>query len=406
LIDLDDFKDINDTLGHDAGDALLKETAARLSLTTRDRDTVARLGGDEFAVLVAEPLKWSHATSLAESIIKKLRQPFHYAGRSLVSRASIGVALFPDHDSAPVELMKDADIALYRAKAEGRGRVVMYSPEMRAAAEQRLALGRDVREALSGNQIVPFYQPKICLSTGRIVGVEALARWQHPEKGILTPGVFGAVFDDPELATAIGKRLIGKIASDMRRWLDRGINFGRVAFNLSSVEFSQADLADEILRILKLVKVPAEHLEVEVTERVLLDGRSGLVSETLDKFHRQGVQIALDDFGTGYASLTHLKQFPVDHIKIDHSFIAGLEHDENDAAIVAAVVSLGRSLGLQVTAEGVEKEGQARLLREMGCHNSQGYYFAKPMAPSHIAELLCTWPERKDVGFKEAGDKV
>jgi diguanylate cyclase (GGDEF)-like protein/PAS domain S-box-containing protein len=385
LIDLDDFKDVNDTLGHDAGDALLKETAARLSMMTRDCDTVARLGGDEFAVLLVEPFRLNHATGLAESMIKRLRQPYSYAGRALVSRASIGVAAFPDHDSEPVELMKDADIALFRAKAEGRNRVMAYSPAMRASTEQRLTLGREVREAISRDCIVPFYQPKVCLSTGRIIGVEALARWRHPTKGILTPDTFGAAFDDPELATAIGKRLIGKIASDMRRWLDAGINPGRVGVNLSCAEFSQPDLAEDILRILALVKVPTDHFEIEVTEKVLLEGRSDSVSATLEKFQRHGVQIALDDFGTGYASLTHLKRFPVHHIKIDRTFVFDLEQDAGDEAIVAAVIGLGRSLNIQVTAEGVETEGQAQRLRELGCNNAQGYLFAKPMAVSEIS---------------------
>jgi len=395
LIDLDDFKDVNDTLGHDAGDTLLKETARRLSMMVREQDTVARLGGDEFAVLLKGPLKPNHATDLGERILKKLRQPFAYAGRAIVSRASIGIAGFPDHDSAPAELMKDADIALYRAKAAGRGRVATYSPEMRSLMEHRFALGRDIREALARNQIVPFYQPKVCLATGRIVGLEALARWQHPEKGILAPDVFGSIFDDTELAPAVGKRLIGKIASDMRWWLDRGIDFGRVAFNLSCVAFNEPDLADEVLRILNLVKVPSKRVEIEVTEKVLLDARSGLVSETLKKFHQNGVQIALDDFGTGYASLTHLKRFPVDHIKIDHSFVADLELDENNAAIITAVISLGNSLGLQVTAEGVETEGQMRRLQEMGCHNAQGYFYARPMAAPQITELLKFWSDEK-----------
>nr|WP_255726670.1 EAL domain-containing protein [Microvirga sp. ACRRW] len=395
MIDLDDFKDVNDTLGHDAGDMLLKETAARLTKMMREQDTVVRLGGDEFAVLLVEPSKVNHAVGLGESIIKKLRQPFLYAGRTLMSRASIGVATFPDHDAEPAELLKDADIALYRAKAEGRGRVVTYSPEMRQVTEQRLALGRDVREAISRNEFVPFYQPKICLATGRIVGLEALARWQHPNKGILTPATFGAVFDDPELAPLLGKRLIGRMASDMRRWLDGGYDFGRVAFNLSSMEFNQPNLADDVLRILNLVKVPAKHLEIEVTERVLLDGQFGLVAETLEQFHWQGVQIALDDFGTGYASLTHLKHFPVDHIKIDHSFIADLEQDEDDAAIVAAVIGLGHSLGLHVTAEGVETEGQVQRLRRMGCHSAQGYFYAKPMNASDITALLEARAEKR-----------
>jgi diguanylate cyclase (GGDEF)-like protein/PAS domain S-box-containing protein len=388
LIDLDDFKDVNDTLGHDAGDALLKETAARLAEMMRGCDMVARLGGDEFAVLVVEPLQLSHAINLADTITEGIRQPFTYEGRMIVSRASIGIAAFPDHDTNPVELMKDADIALYRAKGEGRARVVTYSPEMRAAAEQRLTLGRDIREAISRDQILPFYQPKVCLTTGRIVGFEALARWQHPANGLLTPAIFGAAFDDPEVANAIGKRLIGKIASDMRSWMKAGLDPGRVAVNMSSAEFSQPDLAEEVLRILDLVKVPTRHFEIEVTEKVLLEGRSGLVSATLETFRKRGVQIALDDFGTGYASLTHLKQFPVDHIKIDQSFVRDLEKASDDAAIVEAVIGLGKSLNLHVTAEGVETEGQVQRLREMGCHAAQGYFYAKPIEAGDVARLL------------------
>lgn len=388
LIDLDDFKDVNDSLGHDAGDALLTETAARLSEMMRDCDTMARLGGDEFAVIVVEPLKLSNALNLAETIIKRIRQPFIYEGRTILSRASIGVAAYPDHDSEPTELVKDADIALYRAKAEGRGRVVAYSPLMRAAAEQRLALVREVREAVTRDEFIPFYQPKVCLGTGGIIGLEALARWQHPEKGLLTPATFGEAFDDPELATVLSKRLIGKVVSDIKRWLDAGLNPGRVAVNLASSEFDEPELADDILRLLTLAKVPTRHFEVEVTERVLLDGRSDQVAATLGELRRHGVQIALDDFGTGYASLTHLKQFPVDHIKIDRSFVQDLGSDDGNAAIVSAVVGLGKSLGLKVTAEGIETKGQLHLLREMGCHNGQGYLFGKPMPVSRATRLI------------------
>jgi diguanylate cyclase (GGDEF)-like protein len=388
LIDLDNFKDVNDSLGHAAGDALLKETAARLSGMMRECDTVARLGGDEFAVIVVEPLKVGNATSLADNIIHRIRQPFAHEGRIIVSRASIGVAAFPEHDSASAELLKDADIALYRAKAEGRGRVVTYSATMRAAAEQRLSLLKEVKDALRREEVIPFYQPKVCLSTGRTVGLEALARWQHPSKGLLTPATFGLAFDDPELAVVLNKRLIGKIVSDIRKWLIAGIDPGRVAINFSSSEFSHPDLANNVLQVLALAKVPAKHLEIEVTEKVLLEGRSGMVSKTLEKFRGHGVQIALDDFGTGYASLTHLKQFPVSHIKIDQSFVRDLECDPEDRAIVEAVIGLAKSLSLQITAEGVETEGQARELREMGCHNAQGYLFARPMAAARVAEFL------------------
>jgi diguanylate cyclase (GGDEF)-like protein/PAS domain S-box-containing protein len=389
LIDLDDFKDVNDSFGHDAGDALLKETARRLSKMVTARDTAARLGGDEFAVLLRDPSLLDQGVAFAESMIKSLNQPlFSYAGQSIATRASIGMAVYPDHAAEPAELLKDADIALYRSKAAGRNCVTMYAPEMRAVTAKRITLRREMREALSQDQIVPYYQPQVCLATGAIVGFEALARWHHPTQGLLTPSTFGAVFDDVELATLVGQRLIGTIAADMRKWLSSGLSFGRVAVNLSHVEFAQPGFADDFLRALDASQVPAEHVEVEITEKVLLDGRLDAVSSVLKTLCDQGVKIALDDFGTGYASLTHLKRFPVDHIKIDQSFVQDIEHDPDDEAIVAALVGLGRSLKLQVTAEGVETTGQAQRLREMGCEYAQGYYFAQPVAGIEVPDLI------------------
>jgi EAL domain-containing protein (putative c-di-GMP-specific phosphodiesterase class I) len=245
-----------------------------------------------------------------------------------------------------------------------------------------------VREALSRGEIVPYYQPKVCLSTGKIIGFEALARWQHPSKGILTPAYFGAIFDEPEPATEMGRHLMARIASDMRLWLDAGLDPGQIAVNLSAAEFIQPDLADYILHLLDEKSIPTKNFEVEVTETVLLGRRSEVAATILEQLHQQGVLIALDDFGTGYASLTHLKQFPVDHVKIDRSFVADLEQDAEDEAIVAAVVSLGRSLNLQVTAEGVETEGQAQRLRALGCHNAQGYFYAKPMNAADVSAFL------------------
>ncbi len=326
-------------------------------------------------------------------MIKTLNQPFSYAGQSIASRASVGMAVYPDHDGEPAELLKDADIALYRSKAEGRNRVTLYGPEMRAATVQRIALRREMRAAISGDQIVPYYQPKVCLATGAIVGFEALARWQHLTQGLLTPSTFGAAFDDAELATSVGRHLIGKIAADMRTWLNSGVNFGRVAVNLSHAEFTQPCFADDFLRVLDGAQVPAEHLEVEITEKVLLDGRADAVSSALETFRSQGIRIALDDFGTGFASLTHLKRFPVNHLKIDQSFVREIEQDSDDEAIVTAVIGLGRSLNLQITAEGVETVGQAQRLREMGCGYAQGYYFAGPMAGVEVPDLISTWRE-------------
>jgi EAL domain-containing protein (putative c-di-GMP-specific phosphodiesterase class I) len=297
----------------------------------------------------------------------------------------------PDHAAEPAELLKDADIALYRSKAAGRNRVTMYASEMRAVTAQRITLRREMREALSQDQIVPYYQPQVCLATGVIVGFEALARWQHPTQGLLTPSIFGAAFDDVELATLVGHRLLDTITADMRNWLSSGLSFGRVAVNLSHAEFTQPGFADEFLRVLDGAQVPAEYVEVEITERVLLDGRLDAVSSVLKTFCDQGIKIALDDFGTGYASLTHLKRFPVDHIKIDRSFVQDLEQDPDDEAIIAAVIGLGRSLNLQITAEGVETTGQAQRLREMGCEYAQGYYFAQPMAGSDLPDLISRW---------------
>ncbi|WP_243374214.1 bifunctional diguanylate cyclase/phosphodiesterase [Microvirga solisilvae] len=396
LVDLDEFKDINDTLGHDAGDALLKETASRLSSMVRDCDTVARLGGDEFAILVVEPLKLENSTRLGSLILETLRQPFTYQKRTLVSRVSIGVAAYPDHDDEPAELMKDADIALYQAKAQGRHQVVTYSSTMRHLTEQRVSLGRSLRDAIFNHEIVPFYQPKISLDTGQVVGFEALARWHHPRRGILTPATFGAAFEDYELASEIGKLLMSRVATDLRQWLDDDLPIGRVALNLSPAEFIQPGMVDNMLRTLDWIKVSPKFLEVEVTETVLLGRNSDNVSKLLEQFRQHDIHIALDDFGTGYASLTHLKQFPVNHIKIDRSFVQNLENDPDDEAIIAAVIGLGKSLKLQVTAEGVETLGQAERLRKLGCDHVQGFFYARPIPACDIPHFLAKWRRKAE----------
>ncbi|AWM86790.1 EAL domain-containing protein [Microvirga sp. 17 mud 1-3] len=388
LIDFDHFKEINDALGHDAGDAFLRETAHRLKALMRDCDTVARFSGDEFAVLVVEPLRLEHASRLAGIMSEKLSEPFRYLGRAIASKASIGVAAFPEHDATPADLLKDADIALFEAKAQGRSRVVTYCPTLRSAVEQRVSLLEEVREILPKGQIVPFYQPKICLSSGAIIGFEVLARWRHPERGILSPDYFGAAFDDPRLAIALSESLLTKAVSDLRQWLDAGLDPGRVAFNLSACEFSQPGLTDHVFRILDAAQIPSENFEVEVTETVLLSQNAGSISATLNSFHSRGISVALDDFGTGYASLTHLKRFPVSHIKIDRGFVMNLEQDAGDKAIVEAIISLGRNLGMQITAEGVETLGQAQRLRELGCHNAQGYFYSKPVESGQVPDFL------------------
>jgi len=391
MLDLDDFKVVNDLLGHDAGDAVLREVAARLRSMTRDCDTVARFGGDEFGIILVEPLRLEHTIRYAERAIKRLRKPFLYAGRKLVTRTSIGVSAFPDHSADLVELMKASDIALYRAKALGRNRAAVYTPEMGCEIEQQAALRQDVRKALSKGQFVPYYQPKIDLLTQKIVGFEALARWLHPSRGILLPDVFGSVFDDLDLGSALGQQMLAKVVADMRQWLDSGVDFGAIAVNISSAEFSRSDLAGEILGILEASDVPPHRLEIEVTETVLLGKTAADAGTILRQLSDAGVQIALDDFGTGYGSLTHLKQFPVNHVKIDRSFVRDLEEDADDAAIIAAVIKLGQSLNLTVTAEGVEAPGQAQRLGALGCHNAQGFLYSKPITASQVPGFLRGW---------------
>ncbi len=394
MIDLDDFKDVNDSLGHDAGDALLKETAERLKAMSSENDLVARVGGDEFAMILVAPIGLDEATGFAELVVENLRKVFSYQGRVLTTKASIGLAAYPEHHRHPAELMKDADIALYRAKAEGRNRASVYTETARKVTERRLQILREVRAGLEADQFIPHYQPKVCLSTGRIIGFEALARWKHPSEGLRTPGYFGEAFADAEIAVALGKTIIRNVVSDIRAWLNKGLEFGHVAVNFSSAEFYDPFLAKHVLQFLEQGGVPANRLEVEVTETVLLGRSSETVLEILSHFHENGVKIALDDFGTGYASLSHLKQFPVDHIKIDQSFVRDLVSNKGDDAIVAAVIGLGENLGMEITAEGVETHDQADQLRKMGCDFAQGYLFAKPMAASRVPWLIRNWPGR------------
>jgi diguanylate cyclase (GGDEF)-like protein/PAS domain S-box-containing protein len=398
LIDLDHLRDVNDTLGHDIGDAVICEVAERLRDGLRPCDTLARLTGDEFALILVDPLRLPNAVQHADALVERLRQSLRIRDHSLTCRASIGVAACPDHHTDLRELLKDADIALSQAKARGGDRVVVFSAAMRVDALRRLRIAAEVRAALAAGQIAPYYQPKVCVTTGRIVGFEALARLRHPEKGLLTPGYFGSAFEDAELSTAIGDKILETAATDMRGWNARGLDFGRVAVNFAAAEFRKPDLAGMILDVLSRIGVPATQFEVEVTETVFLGAGAEAVPATLARLHACGVSIALDDFGTGFASLTHLKQFPVDHIKVDQSFVRDLEQDPDNAAIVAAVIGLGKSLGMKVTAEGVETMAQAQHLAAMGCDYAQGYFYAKPMAGARVPWLLKTWDPDAFVG--------
>jgi diguanylate cyclase (GGDEF)-like protein len=387
LVDLDDFKLVNDTHGHDAGDVMLMETAARLKAHVSDTDCAARLGGDEFAILLRDRTL-EQTIETAESITHDLQRSIEYNDFTLTTRASVGLSLYPNDGDHQADLLKNADLALYAAKSQGRSRVVLYTPEMRHELERRATTARDIHAAVREGKIVPYYQPKVCLSTGAVVAFEALARWNHPTRGLLTPAAFAVAFEEPELALLIGRSMLDQIAADLRSWLDQGLPCAPVALNLSTAEFREPGLAVSLLHTLAAAGVPASLLEIEVTETVFLGRASEHVATTLRHLRDAGVRIALDDFGTGYASLTHLKQFPVHDIKIDRAFIRDVHHNRDDSAIVSALITLGRSLGLTVVAEGVESENQAALLRGMGCHQAQGYLFARPSVASRVPYLL------------------
>ena len=398
LIDIDQFKDVNDTLGHDAGDALLIEAAGRLSCSVSEVDVVARLGGDEFIVLLSRIENPTDGLLVAQRVLAVLNKTFVYRRTSLSCRSSIGVAISPDHGTDPSTLLKNADIALYRAKSSGRGVAVEYNSRMQQATENRVQLAERVRLALQRGEFTPYYQPKVSLSTGAIVGFEALLRWRHPRKGLLGPQEFGQAFEDPHLALLMGERLLEVVMRDMRAWEASGCDFGHVAINVSSAEFARGELPERVLSALDAAGLPPERLTVEVTETVFLGRGNEVVRQSLRALNAAGVRIDLDDFGTGYASLTHLKQFPVDRIKIDRSFVHDIEHDIDDAAIVRAVIHLGRSLGIQTVAEGVENEAQAAYLRDNGCDHGQGYLYSQAMPASRVPGFIRNWSAERATG--------
>ena len=395
LIDLDNFKDINDTGGHDVGDALLKAFARRLGESAKD-GVVARLGGDEFAVLLPG-VQPGQAEYQAHNLLAKLREPVVVFGRQETIRLSAGLTVFPADGRGAMELLKNADLATYAAKARGRNALVTYRPEIREASTSRVAVCAEVEQALSANQFVPFYQPKVCLKTGALMGFEALLRWEHP-KGLRTPGAILPAFDVPELSRAICCRMLDRMVVDMAMWKAQGLPFGRIALNASSSEFEGFDLAGLVLRKLNSIGLPAKVLGVEVTETVFLGKDSDAISEALHRLHDAGIEIALDDFGTGYASLTHLQKFPVDVIKIDQSFIRSLTTDEGSQAITSVVLALGQKLGMKVVAEGVETAAQLELLTAAGCDQVQGYYFARPMPASDVPRFITDWQRGEDAG--------
>jgi diguanylate cyclase (GGDEF)-like protein/PAS domain S-box-containing protein len=377
-LDLDRFKAVNDTLGHPAGDVLLEAVARRLRGLLRVEDTVARLGGDEFAILQAGSRSAQDAAALARRVLAQLNEPFTVAGRDVRIGVSIGIALAPGHGQSGTVLFGRADLALYRAKAEGRNAFRFFDAAMDAAVEERERLELDLRGALSRDEFMLHYQPVIDLETGQVIGREALLRWRHPVRGLVSPGEFIPLAEETRLIVEIGAWALRRACADALAFGDKA----RMAVNVSAVQFGQPGFAHTVLAALCASGLPAHRLELEITETVLMQDAESLIA-TLMVLRDLGVSIALDDFGTGYSSLSYLRRFPFDKIKIDRSFIADIANPET-AAIVRAIVGLGASLGMRVTAEGVETEAQAAILRNEGCGEAQGYLFGRPapLAPA------------------------
>ena len=385
IIDLDHFKDVNDTLGHAAGDTLLRFVSEQLLSVYRGTDIVARLGGDEFAVIVPDLADLGDLMAPTERLRDLLRDPRQHDGKQLAISASIGATLYPEHDRSAAGLLRNAEIALHQAKNAGRNRFVVFEPFMRDEVEQRVALLAEIRSGIERGEFILYYQPLVRIAKPRAVtGFEALMRWQHPARGVLAPDQFLAGLEDPELSLALGEVALDRATAQMRAWLDAGIEFGRVAVNLSASQFRGGNLARSVMAKLQRAHVPTRRLTLEVTENVYMGWGSEIVADTISALHEAGILIALDDFGTGYASLTNLKQFPIDCLKIDRSFV----RDLRDPAIVSAVLSLGAAMGMKVVAEGVEDVHQLDLLGAMGCDQVQGYYFARPMPPAEVPTFL------------------
>jgi diguanylate cyclase (GGDEF)-like protein len=389
FLDLDRFKILNETLGHEVGDRLLLEVGHRITSCLRPEDTVARLGGDEFALLLEDTADLSGATAMAERVSAEIQRPFIVDGRDVLISASIGIALTGVGSMQPDEVLRNADLAMYQAKAEGRARYELYQPGLSISTRERLDLQSDLRTAGARQELTLRYQPVVTLATIRAVEVEALIRWDHRRRGALLPADFIALSEETGLIVPMGQWVLREACRQARAWQTAAAGAAPVivGVNLAASQFERDLLPEEIAAILRETGLPPGRLQLEISEAVLMRDDPRML-ERLDALKTVGVRLAIDDFGTGYASLSYLKRLPVDCLKIDRSLIKGVAHDTEDTAIVRAVVTLAQSLGIVVTAEGVETAEQLYQLRALGCEQGQGYYFARPVAADRLPELL------------------
>jgi len=383
LMDLDHFKIINDSLGHNVGDQLLKLVAERLSGLFGPGVTLARLGGDEFAVLAESCPQVVQAAALAQRMLNAMKEPFIFDGNQLFISASIGISLFPSDALSAEQLLRNADSALFKAKSAGREGYALYTEELTAHAQHRVEIAGELRRALDQHELRVYYQPVHDLHDSRLVGVEALVRWQHPERGLVPPGEFIPIAERTGLIADIDAWVMDQACRQMCQWLADGAPLSFIAINVSSRLFARRELYEQVAQVLHATGLDPAFLELEVTESAVMDDPE-VALEQLHRLRELGLRLAIDDFGTGYSSLLRLKRLPVQKLKIDQGFVAGLPWDEDDAAIVRVVIALAKSMGMQVHAEGIEQVEQARFLLDQECDMGQGYWFGRPMPAQEI----------------------
>jgi diguanylate cyclase (GGDEF)-like protein len=397
LLDLDRFKTINDTMGHPAGDQLLREAAARLTACVRAHDMVARLGGDEFAILLPEMPVGIDLGRIAEKILDAFRKPFMLEGKEAFVSTSIGIAVYPDDSCDANDLVKHADAAMYLAKRSGRNDYRFYSKELTVLASERFELESELRRAVERKELELYFQPKVWLADGALIGSEALVRWNHPQRGLVQPDQFIGIAEDSGMIMEIGEWVLREACRIAYAWNAPNMPLHKVAINLSARQFQSGDLAKTVTRILQETNCWPEWIELEITESMLLD-EHGDVLKILQQFQELGIAVAIDDFGTGYSSLSYLARYPINTLKIDRIFVSSLAADPHRAELVKAIISISRSLGLFVVAEGVDTVEQAANLRELGCQIAQGYLYSKPMPRDVFQSLLMSFGQASDLG--------
>lgn len=388
ILDVDHFKDINDSLGHDAGDELLIEFARRLRTALGPSDFVARLGGDEFAILLRAPAGCGNIKIKMEQIFAALGKPVSIAGETHKLSVSIGASRYTNGSQSYSEILKHADIALYAAKDQGRGCYAIFDGEMRDKVESRARLFKDFSKGIDQAELTVFYQPIVSSETRNLVKIEALLRWAHPERGLVPPSYFQEALSDDRLSARAGEFVLDQVLRHIGDWKARGIDFGAVAINATTGDFRRPYFVNRLLSAIRSGEIAAHDICVEITEGILLGRAASTTRQAIDTLHAAGVMIAFDDFGTGFASLSHLSDIPVDIVKIDKSFVSGMEHSKKNRAIVESVIHLAHALEKKVVAEGVETAYQAEVLSSLSCDFMQGYLFSRPVAFEEVTRLI------------------